>query len=255
MSVKKTSLVLHLDALAVIEELNLEQRGLLLTAIYNYHTGEKTDLDQLLKIVFLPFKNQFDRDREKYKKTCETNREIAQNRVRKSGAKKEEENNESLPELTNRNEPSKSEPKPNETTPEITEPVLPLPETTYKESDNKKGTDKKIKPEKQKELDTVFFLELFNRLKKEKKPLSTGTKTLTSTSKANLKKLVESGYKAPDFEAAINEMLNSKWVADTGNDTPEHVLRENNFQRYHNKAQGASGGFKKSENNDVEFIE
>ena len=67
--------------------------------------------------------------------------------------------------------------------------------------------------------------------------MSIGSKTLTTTSKSNLKKLIEAKYTEEDFIDVINEMFKSNWVIQTGNDTPEHVLRENNFERYFNKAQ------------------
>lgn len=251
MSVKKKSLVLHLDALEVIEELNLEQRGKLLTAIFQYNKGEHPELDQLLKIVFLPFKNQFDRDLEKYLKVCKINKEIADGRVKKK--KEKYEPGRIVTERIN-SEPEIIEPLPEEIKNTVTdnlEKEIKLPLISDSDKDNKKETENTVKVK----MDEKWFLSLFNNLKKEKKPLSTGTKTLTSTSKSNLKKLIAAGYTPEDFEGAIKEMLKSKWVSDTSNDTPEHVLRENNFQRYSNKANEQKGGdFKQAKNGDPEFL-
>lgn len=72
----RKSFILHLDSLSVLDELTDEQAGKLLKACYAFNTGNELELDQLLKIVFTPFKNQFSRDAEKYKKTCE-NRALA----------------------------------------------------------------------------------------------------------------------------------------------------------------------------------
>ena len=233
MSIKKKSLVLHLDSLEVIEELSMEQRGELLTAIYDYHKGKELSLTQILKIVFLPFKNQFERDLEKYEKVCKINKEIANRK--KGGEKKEEEQiNEPLRTVTNREKPEiKEEVNVEEKKIEEgkTEPLL------FKEVTDLKDSNKEKKSKNKTIQDGNWFLDLFNKIKKENLPMSTGSKTLTTTSKSNLKKLIEAKYTEEDFIDVINEMFKSNWVIQTGNDTPEHVLRENNFERYFNKAQ------------------
>jgi hypothetical protein len=67
----KKSFVLHVDSLDVLDELTNEQAGILLKAMRDYHNEEETPLDALTKIVFCPFKNQFNRDSLKYQTTCE----------------------------------------------------------------------------------------------------------------------------------------------------------------------------------------
>jgi hypothetical protein len=67
----KKSFVLHVDSLDVLDELTNEQAGMLLKAMRDYHNEEETPLDALTKIVFCPFKNQFNRDSLKYQTTCE----------------------------------------------------------------------------------------------------------------------------------------------------------------------------------------
>jgi len=71
---KRKSFILHHDSLEVLNELSDEQAGKLFKAIYSYQKFEKHDLDGLMNAVFLSFKNQFDRDDEKYQKICERNR-------------------------------------------------------------------------------------------------------------------------------------------------------------------------------------
>jgi hypothetical protein len=67
----KKSFVLHVDSLDVLDELTNEQAGMLLKAMRDYHNEDETPLDALTKIVFCPFKNQFNRDSIKYQTTCE----------------------------------------------------------------------------------------------------------------------------------------------------------------------------------------
>ena len=67
----KKSFLMHIDSLAVIDDLTDEQCGELFRAIKSYHYGEELELSPLVKIAFSPFKNQFIRDHEKYIKTCE----------------------------------------------------------------------------------------------------------------------------------------------------------------------------------------
>lgn len=71
MTKKRKSFVLHKDSLAILPDLTDEQAGKLFKAIYAYQINEEIKLDQIIKMVFLPFKNQFIRDDEKYTETCE----------------------------------------------------------------------------------------------------------------------------------------------------------------------------------------
>ena len=80
MSKIKKSFVLHIDSLNVLDDLTDEQAGKLFKAIKSYQKNESEKLDGLIKVAFSPFKNQFERDNEKYKKLCEKNRLIAEKR-------------------------------------------------------------------------------------------------------------------------------------------------------------------------------
>ena len=70
----KNSFILHNDSLDVLDELTNEQAGMLLKAMRAFHCGEELELDTLTKIVFSPFKNQFDRDEVKYQKIVDRNK-------------------------------------------------------------------------------------------------------------------------------------------------------------------------------------
>lgn len=75
MTNKRKSFLLHIDSLDILDELTNEQAGLLFKAIKSFQLGEEANLDQMVKIAFSPFKNQFIRDAEKYEKTCKARAE------------------------------------------------------------------------------------------------------------------------------------------------------------------------------------
>ena len=80
MSKKRKSFILHYDSLNVLDDLSNEQAGLLFKAIKAYHVDDKVELDALTNIAMSPFRNQFERDADKYEKLCEKNRLIAESR-------------------------------------------------------------------------------------------------------------------------------------------------------------------------------
>lgn len=67
---ERKSFIMHKDSLAILDDLSDEMAGKLFKAIKTYQYGEEPGLDALTKIAFLPFRNQFIRDDEKYQKTC-----------------------------------------------------------------------------------------------------------------------------------------------------------------------------------------
>jgi len=69
----RKSLILHFDSLEVLDELSKEQIAELFIAIRDYNLWKKIKLTWLMKAVFITFKNQFDRDLEKYKNICDRN--------------------------------------------------------------------------------------------------------------------------------------------------------------------------------------
>lgn len=71
---KRDSFLLFTDSLCVLEELTDEQKGQLFYAIYKYNLGEEIELNPVIKIAFSQFKNLFNRNNEKYKKTVEARR-------------------------------------------------------------------------------------------------------------------------------------------------------------------------------------
>jgi len=70
MSTNRKSFVLHIDSLDILDDLEDEQVAKLFRAIKAFQNDEEVELDAITKMVFLPFKNQFTRDNEKYAETC-----------------------------------------------------------------------------------------------------------------------------------------------------------------------------------------
>lgn len=71
--------VVYGDVQAVVDELNDEQTGKLFKAMLAYFaTGKAPGLDGVLKYVWIPIKQQMDRDKKKYDAKCEKNREKIQ---------------------------------------------------------------------------------------------------------------------------------------------------------------------------------
>ena len=71
---KKKSFLIYTESLSVLDELNKEQIADLFLAIKDYQNGVEPKLNGLMKAVFLPFKNYFDENAEKYEKVCKKRR-------------------------------------------------------------------------------------------------------------------------------------------------------------------------------------
>ena len=72
---KRQSFIIHNDSLAILDDMTNEQAGILIKSIKFYQkNGKLPELDFGLKMAITPFINQFVRDEENYKKTCEARR-------------------------------------------------------------------------------------------------------------------------------------------------------------------------------------
>lgn len=95
----RKSFIIHRDSLEVLSELSNEQKGILFQAISDYQEGKELELDQFMRVVFMPFKKQFERDNLKYDAIVERNKSNG----RKGGRP---------PELPNPREPKETENNP-----------------------------------------------------------------------------------------------------------------------------------------------
>lgn len=76
MGKEQKSFLVYKDIQQVVGELTDEQAGQLFKGMVNYSTtGKAPKFDGILKFVFIPIKQQMDRDAEKYTAKCEKNRE------------------------------------------------------------------------------------------------------------------------------------------------------------------------------------
>lgn len=79
MGKKKKGFIVYNNQLEPMEDLTMEQRGILFTALFKYHdNGDIIETnDAAVRMAFKFFKKDIDIDAEKYKKTCEKNAENA----------------------------------------------------------------------------------------------------------------------------------------------------------------------------------
>ena len=68
---EKDSFVLYNSYYDLLEDLDMEQRGALLTAILEHSRGmDQTELDPITKLAYRVIASQLDRDRKKWERTC-----------------------------------------------------------------------------------------------------------------------------------------------------------------------------------------
>ena len=76
----KKSFKIYIDSLDILDDLDDSEIASLFKAIRAFHNGDEVELDKVTRISFNQFKKQFERDNEAYKKVCETNKRIANER-------------------------------------------------------------------------------------------------------------------------------------------------------------------------------
>lgn len=92
MKAKPKNILLYLDSLPALEQLSPENCGRVVVALLRYaRDGEEASgLEETESLMFSILKSQVDRDREKYQKRCEKNREIAQRRENEKKSRQKE---------------------------------------------------------------------------------------------------------------------------------------------------------------------
>jgi len=196
----KKSFVLYCDQKVIFEQLPPEKRGELITVLFEYVNDENPTVeDPLVNMAFTLIKQQLKRDLKKY--------EARADRSRDNGA------------LGGR--PPKNPTKPSGL---IGNPDEPRKPDTVNVNDNVNVNDTVTITEKQ-------VLEVFKKAR-IKKGLQFNVKKLTYTERANLNLLND--YTLEDFELAISNALDNKWVKENSQGFPSHVLKPNNFTKYLN---------------------
>jgi len=72
--VKKDSFILYADQQEIFENLSDEKAGKLIKGIFQYTFGNEPKFNDLLKLVFIPIRQQLDRNAKKYEETKEKRR-------------------------------------------------------------------------------------------------------------------------------------------------------------------------------------
>lgn len=84
----KDSFILYLEQQDIFEMLEDEEAGQLIKAIFKYEkTGQIPQLDKALRIAFIPIKSVLDRNKEKYEKVVERNKQNIEKRWKKENTK------------------------------------------------------------------------------------------------------------------------------------------------------------------------
>lgn len=84
MEKKKDSFILYEEYYEPIKMLSTTDKGLLLTALYEYHmTGNVIELPQMAKVIFQFIKRRMDFNKEKYAERCQQNSENIRKRWNK----------------------------------------------------------------------------------------------------------------------------------------------------------------------------
>lgn len=73
MKKQKGSFIIHVDSLVVLDALTDAQSGQLLRVMRDYHTGNEIECDPIVRVAFMSFRAQFERDALKYERECDRN--------------------------------------------------------------------------------------------------------------------------------------------------------------------------------------
>jgi hypothetical protein len=220
----KKSFVLHVDSLDVLDELTNEQAGMLLKAMRDYHNEDETPLDALTKIVFCPFKNQFNRDSLKYQTTCERRANAGS-----MGGKQK---------VANVAKAS----KPKQKQANVAESVSVSKNDSDSDSDSKSvSVIKDLSPK----VDVNLFLadEIFQYWVKA---MNKGSRTsLTALRKSKINSRLKSGYPSHEIKQAIDNVAKDEFLVAGGHTDIEMICRsDTNLEKYRDAVKMSSSDIK-----------
>lgn len=199
--------MLHIDSLDILDDLDDQQVANLFRAIKAYKNGESLELDTITKMVFLPFKNQFARDDEKYQHTCDL-RALAGSKGGKAKVANASKSKQKVANVTN------------------------LADSVSK-SDNESDSDNDSKSNLKDSLsdksdDAVFVLEYMNGV------LNTKYKTSTKSHIENINARLSEGHTKDDLKKVI-DFKKIEWANDprmAGYLRPQTLFQTGKFQGY-----------------------
>lgn len=101
----KENFLLKLSQIKVFNELSDEDAGKLIKGIFNYTNTGESKLEGYLKVIFIPIKEEIDKNEEKYRKRCEINKKNGKKGGAPKGNKnaKTTENNRTVKKTTENN--------------------------------------------------------------------------------------------------------------------------------------------------------
>ena len=88
----KDNFLLKTSQISVFKELSDEDAGKLIKGIFNYVKTKEITLDSYLKVIFIPIKEEIDKNEEKYELVCERNKINGKKGGRPKKAKETQEN-------------------------------------------------------------------------------------------------------------------------------------------------------------------
>jgi hypothetical protein len=224
----KKSFVLHVDSLDVLDELTNEQAGMLLKAMRDYHNEGETPLDALTKIVFCPFKNQFNRDSLKYQTTCErrANAGSMGGKQKVANASKPKQKAANVAESVNDSE-------------------------NDSDSDSVNESDSVIKDLSPK-VDVSFITDVFNHWTQV---MCKGSRTsLTTLRKTKISARLKDGYTASEIKQAIDNVAKDSFLVAGGHTDIEMICRsDTNLEKYRDAVKISNADMKMAKHNqDIE---
>lgn len=223
MNTIKKSFVLHLDSLDVLDDLTSEQKAQLFDAIRDYHLGKEVNLSGLMKAVFTPFKNQFNRDLEKYKSVSERNRANGKKGGRPNKAEKQKD--------------KENPKKPKKPTGLIQNPLEPKKPDSDNDSDNdndsEKDNEKDIEILNHVQIDKFQFLEIWNKARVHFKVAKESNANMFPYQSINDLKDLTEVYNKEDFQKALTGLMKQKGSFAKGfKSNIKHFLQPDHFERY-----------------------
>ena len=198
----KENFLLKYQHADIFESLSDEDAGKLIKGIFNYVTTGESNLDGLMKTIFIPIKKDIDKNEENYQKRCEKNRENINKRWNKDipedtneydGIKKEENGYESIPNDTDNNHISYI--------------------TTHNINNHKKD-NRVIGEEEKKEPKDKYDKEIYDGII-DYLNFKAGTKykSTSENNKKHIRARLNDGFIPDDFKVVIDNMT-SKWLND-----------------------------------------
>ena len=202
----KDNFLLKKNQSKVFNELSNEDAGKLIKGIFNYANTGDSQLDGYLKIIFLPIKDDIDKNEENYKKRCEINRANGSRGGAPKGNKNAEktkttENNQSVEETTENNMNNHNH--------------IHISSTNNHNQDNNKDIrviGKEEKEEEQPEVitDTIPYQEIISYLNLK---IGSNYRSTSKETRKHIKARFNEKYTLEDFYKVIDNMT-AEWLGD-----------------------------------------